>query len=144
MKIDFEMIQKIFNRKIELKNEKDKIALSNYSEYIPMYDIFTQTIKAVPKDKLYNSLIYQHYRFVNEEIYNWIVLLIEKYEKKIPNNAPTTVELKRCNAVDSLKPGPMTISAVTGTFTDATSPSRIALATTALMSTVNPITKKPE
>ena len=40
MKITYDFIQKIFNRKIELKNKKDKILLSKYTEYIPMYDIY--------------------------------------------------------------------------------------------------------
>ena len=40
-KINYEFIQKIFNRKISLKKEKDKIKLSKYNEYIPMYDIYS-------------------------------------------------------------------------------------------------------
>ncbi len=62
MKIDFEMIQKIFNRKIELKNQKDKIALSQYSDYIPMYDIFSDNIYPINSMKLYYRLVNCHYR----------------------------------------------------------------------------------
>ena len=43
-KINYEFIQKIFNRKIELKKNQDKIKLSKYSEYIPMYDIYSDNI----------------------------------------------------------------------------------------------------
>ena len=43
-KINYEFIQKIFNRKIELKKNDDKIKLSKYSEYIPMYDIYSDNI----------------------------------------------------------------------------------------------------
>lgn len=73
MKIDFEMIQKIFNRKIELKNEKDKIALSQYSEYIPMYDIFSDNIYPINSMKLYYRLVNCHYRFITDEIKQWII-----------------------------------------------------------------------
>ena len=73
MKIDFEMIQKIFNRKIELKNEKDKIALSQYSEYIPMYDIFSDNIYPINSMKLYYRLVDCHYRFITDEIKQWII-----------------------------------------------------------------------
>ncbi len=73
MKIDFEMIQKIFNRKIELKNEKDKIALSQYSEYIPMYDIFSDNIYPINSMKLYYRLVNCHYRFITDEVKQWII-----------------------------------------------------------------------
>lgn len=73
MKIDFEMIQKIFNRKIELKNDKDKIALSQYSDYIPMYDIFSDNIYPINSMKLYYRLVNCHYRFITDEIKQWII-----------------------------------------------------------------------
>lgn len=81
MKIDFEMIQKIFNRKIELKNQKDKIALSHYSEYIPMYDIFSDNIYPINSMKLYYRLVNCHYRFITDEIKQWIINKKEKLEK---------------------------------------------------------------
>ncbi len=83
------MIQKIFNRKIELKNSKDKIALSLYSEYIPMYDIFSDNIYPINSLKLYYRLVNCHYRFITDEIKQWIInkknktsdeALINKYE----------------------------------------------------------------
>jgi hypothetical protein len=73
MKIDFEMIQKIFNRKIEIKNQKDKIAISLYSEYIPMYDIFSDNIYPINSLKLYYRLVNCHYRFITDEIKQWII-----------------------------------------------------------------------
>ena len=81
MKIDFEMIQKIFNRKIELKNDKDKIALSYYSEYIPMYDIFSDNIYPINSMKLYYRLVNCHYRFITDEIKQWIINKKEKLEQ---------------------------------------------------------------
>ncbi len=68
MKIDFEMIQKIFNRKIELNKQKDKIALSQYNEYIPMYDIFSDNIYPINSMKLYYRLVSCHYRFITNEV----------------------------------------------------------------------------
>jgi hypothetical protein len=72
MKIDFEMIKKIFNRKIKLKNKKDKIALSLYSDYVPMYDIFSENIYPINCMKLYYRLVECHYRFITDEIKQWI------------------------------------------------------------------------
>jgi hypothetical protein len=72
MKINYEMIQKIFNRKIEIKNEKDKIALSQYNEYIPMYDIFSDNIYPINSMKLYYRLVECHYRFITDEVKQWI------------------------------------------------------------------------
>ena len=66
------MIQKIFNRKLELKNKKDKIALSLYYDYIPMYDIFSDNIYPINSMKLYYRLVDCHYRFVTDEIKQWI------------------------------------------------------------------------
>ncbi len=73
MKIDFEMIQKIFNRKIELNKQKDKIALSQYNEYIPMYDIFSDNIYPINSMKLYYRLVSCHYRFITDEVKQWII-----------------------------------------------------------------------
>ncbi len=82
MKIDFEMIQKIFNRKIELKNQKDKIALSQYSDYIPMYDIFSDNIYPINSMKLYYRLVNCHYRFITDEIKQWIINKRDKLDSK--------------------------------------------------------------
>lgn len=54
-----------------------------------------------------------------------------------------SVDPKRCVAVVPLIPGPITISAVTGTFTEATSPRWSARATTAQKITVRPTAIKP-
>ena len=72
MKITYEFIQKIFNRKIELKNNKDKILLSKYTEYIPMYDIYTDNIYYINYMKLYYRLVKCHFRFITDEIVQWI------------------------------------------------------------------------
>ncbi len=66
------MIQKIFNREIELKKKKDKIALSNYSEYIPMYDIYSDMIYPINSLKIYYRLVTCHYRFITDEVKKWI------------------------------------------------------------------------
>jgi hypothetical protein len=78
MKIDFEMIQKIFNKKIKIKNKKDKITLSKYADYIPMYDIYTDMIYPINSLKLYYRLVDCHYRFITDEIKQWIINKKEK------------------------------------------------------------------
>ena len=65
MKINNELIKKIYNESnnLKLKNDKDKVKLSEYEEVIPMYDIFSDKIYPVKKENIYYRLIYCHYRF---------------------------------------------------------------------------------
>jgi hypothetical protein len=72
MKINNEFIQKIFNRKIEVKKKSDKIQLSQYSELIPMYDIYSDNIYPINATKLYYRLVDCHYRFITDEVKQWI------------------------------------------------------------------------
>lgn len=80
MKIDDEFIKKIFNLKLELKNKDDKIKLSKYENLIPMFDIYTERVYPIKKRKLYKFLMTYHYRFVDENIYQWISDLYKKYK----------------------------------------------------------------
>ena len=80
MKIDLDFIQKIFKLEIKLTNEKDKNTLSKYEDYIPMYDIYSKRIYPINKSNLYSRLLVYHYRFINNEIYDWLKLLYEKYK----------------------------------------------------------------
>lgn len=68
MKINYEMIEKIFTRKIKLTKKKDKLALSLYAEYIPMYDIYSDMIYPINNMKIYYRLVTCHYRFISNEI----------------------------------------------------------------------------
>jgi len=87
MKIDYDFIEKIFNLKIKLKNKKDKIKLSKFEDFIPMYDIYSQKIYPINKINIHYKLIEYHYRFVNIEVYNWIKILYNKYKyKHLENN----------------------------------------------------------
>jgi hypothetical protein len=83
MKINEKFIEDIFNHKIKLKNKADKIKLSSYSEIIPMYDIYTQKIYPIKKENTYFRLTETHYRFINNEVKNWIIQNYEKYSKKL-------------------------------------------------------------
>ena len=83
MKINYELIKKIFNRKIELVNKTDKIALSQYSEYIPMYDIYSDNIYPINSLKLYYRLVNCHYRFINDEVRQWIENKMNKSENEL-------------------------------------------------------------
>ena len=77
-KINYEFIQKIFNRKIELKKNEDKIKLSKYSEYIPMYDIYSDNIYPIQNINIHYRLVDCHYRFITSEVKQWILNKMEK------------------------------------------------------------------
>lgn len=72
MKINSELIKKIFDNKIKLKKKDDKIKLSKFEEIIPMYDIYSQKIYPIKNINLHYRLIDSHYRFINSEIKKWI------------------------------------------------------------------------
>ena len=78
MKIDSDFINKIFNFKIKLKKDDDKIKLSKYEDFIPMYDIYSQHIYPINKKNIHYRLIESHYRFINKEIHDWIKKLYIK------------------------------------------------------------------
>ena len=82
MKINYEFLKKLFNKKIRLKKKSDKIKLSNYSEYIPMYDIYSKNIYLIKNVDLHYRLEESHYRFINNEIINWIKNTIKKEKDK--------------------------------------------------------------
>ena len=93
MKINEKIIEDIFNHKVKLKNSSDKIVLSKYTELIPMYDIYTQKIYPIKKENVYFRLTESNYRFINNEVKNWILLQEEKINKKI----------KDCNNLEEKK-----------------------------------------
>jgi hypothetical protein len=80
MKIDSNFIENIFTLKIKLKRKEDKIKLSKYEDMIPMYDIFSHKIYPINKINIHTRLIDYHYRFINEEIYQWQINLFKKYK----------------------------------------------------------------
>ena len=79
MKINLDFINKIFNLEIKITTQKDKDKLSRYEDYIPMYDIYSQKIYPISKKNIHYKLIEAHYRFINQEIYEWINNLYNKY-----------------------------------------------------------------
>ena len=93
MKINLEFINKIFNLEIIIKNQKDKDKLSKYEDFIPMYDIYSQKIYPIAKKNIHHKLIEAHYRFINQEINEWLnniyiknindEILSEKYKYNI-------------------------------------------------------------
>ena len=82
MKINNELINKIFNndpkKRIKIKNKSDKIKISKYEDFIPMYDIYSEKIYPINKENLYYRLTECHYRFITNEIKQWIK---NKYNK---------------------------------------------------------------
>ena len=79
MIIDEKIIKDIFSLKIKMSG-KDKIVLSKYQKYIPMYDIYSQQIYPIFQTNLYYRLIESHYRFINYEIKLWIENKYKKYK----------------------------------------------------------------
>jgi len=79
MKINLDFINKIFSLEIKLTKGKDKDKLSKYEDYIPMYDIYSQKIYPISKKNIHHKLIEAHYRFINEEINEWLNNLYNKY-----------------------------------------------------------------
>lgn len=92
MKINIDLITKIFNLEIKIKNQKDIDKLSKYEDFIPMYDIYSQQIYPISKKNIHYKLIEAHYRFINKEIDEWINNLYNKnindllLSKKYKNN----------------------------------------------------------
>ena len=102
MKINENFIENIFNYKIKLKNNADKKKLSLYFNIIPMYDIYTQKIYPIKKEDTYVYLTESHYRFINNEVKNWIIQNYEKYTKKI-NTLKGDEKDKMCKSIERLK-----------------------------------------
>ena len=86
MKIDNDFIKKIYNMKIKLNSKSDKIKLAEYSELIPMYDIYTDMVYMVPSNKLHSRLLKSHYRFITDEVKQW---MLNKLEKPLNNRLKT-------------------------------------------------------
>ena len=82
MKINLDFIKKIFNGEVLLKKDDDKIKLSKYTEYIPMYDIYTEIIYPVNNLKLHYRLKECHYRFITSEVKQWIENKMNKTDDK--------------------------------------------------------------
>ena len=56
MKINLEIINKIYDLEINITNQKDKDKLSKYEDFIPMYDIYSQRIYPIAKKNIHHNL----------------------------------------------------------------------------------------
>ena len=81
--INYTLILKIFNRKIIIKKNSDKIKLSQYTGYIPMYDIYSDSIYPISCDNLSYRLLKCHYRFITKEVKQWIQNKLDKMDKSL-------------------------------------------------------------
>ena len=109
MKINFDMIKKIFDGKLKITKKSDKIKLSKYEEYIPMYDIYSEKIYPINKINLYERLIVYHYRFINNEVKNWIENKSKK-EKNFENHK------KNLEIIDNYELDTLYQTSITSTF----------------------------
>ena len=103
MKIDEKLINDIFSFKIKLKNKSDKEKLSNYEDFIPMYDIYTQRIYPINKQNLFFRLTESNYRFINHEVVKWIEQMVEKNLKKLKNTKDSEIKEQIENLLERLK-----------------------------------------
>lgn len=80
MLINESTINKIFNSEkiLSIKKSQDKKNLSLYTEIIPMYDIYSDSIYPISNINLYYRLVNSHYRFINDEIKQWIINKLNK------------------------------------------------------------------
>ena len=85
MKINHLLIEKIFNLKVSLIKKNDKIKLSQYEKIIPMYDIYSNKIYPIDGKNVNYRLIHSHYRFLSEDLFDWIKLMNKKAKKNKDN-----------------------------------------------------------
>lgn len=89
MKITLDIINKIFSKKLKLKKKEDIILLSKYDKYIPMFDIYSMKIYPILNTNVHFRMIDCHYRFINQEIFDWMKNIVKKKKenyKVIINN----------------------------------------------------------
>ena len=78
MKINYDIINKIFNNKLKLTKKSDIIDLSNYDEYIPMFDIYSYKIYPIENINVHFRMIDCHYSFINKELLDWMNNIVKK------------------------------------------------------------------
>ena len=91
------IIKNIFYNKKYLINKKDIDELSKYTDYIPMYDIYSDSIYPIASENINYRLLKCHYRFITDEIKQWIQNKLEKLDK-----SDTSYEEKHQKYVDNL------------------------------------------
>jgi len=79
MKINEKLIEKLFNHKLFLKKEEDKIAISEYEDFIPMFDIYTFKIYPIKKEDLFFYLNEKSFRFIDEFLKDEIDKIFANY-----------------------------------------------------------------
>lgn len=86
MKINENLIEEIFSKKVKIKNKTDKIKLSKFEDLIPMYDIYTQTIYPIKKENLFFRLTESNYRFLTHDVIKWIKQKYDKSKEKVASS----------------------------------------------------------
>jgi len=105
MTINDTIIKAIFNKEIPDKkycNKENKIKLSEYTDIIPMYDIYSDSIYPIAAIDLYYRLVKCHYRFINDEIKQWI-------ENKLKKITDTKIKQKCINNLNIISCYDLTI-----------------------------------
>jgi hypothetical protein len=72
MKITKELLDDIFDLKKKLTSKENKVKLSKYNEYLPLYNIYDDVIELIDKKDIYNYILEFDYRFITKEVYKWL------------------------------------------------------------------------
>lgn len=97
-----ESLNKSLNQGIELKDQKK--LLVDYHDYLPMYDIYSESIILIKNTKLFERMKTNHYRFIDKRLFLWLNNKYNKLkEKKNKNTDEKRTLLKLKNGIKFLK-----------------------------------------
>ena len=75
-------LNKSLNKGQELKNHYKKL-LSEYRNYLPMYDIYSGKIILVKNTELFNKMKSNHFRFIDKRLFRWLQNKLKKDKNNI-------------------------------------------------------------
>jgi len=76
--------------KKQIKTIKEKI--SKIDLYVPLYDEYTKNLYLINRSAVYNRVIYQHYRFPNKYLYEYLLNRKKKISIKVKNIQEKDIE----------------------------------------------------
>jgi hypothetical protein len=97
------IIKNIFYNKKYLTKKKDIDSLSKYTDYIPMYDIYSDTIYPIASENINYRLLKCHYRFITEEIKQWIQNKLNKLDNDMRQKYIDNLNIINCYNLDILE-----------------------------------------
>jgi hypothetical protein len=95
MNIYSDIIEKLYDGKMSLKNKDDKIKLSEYEGKIPLYDIYTSNLYLINPENLFKRTTYNHYRFPNEKLLKELQKEIDEIQKNKKKDLFIEIKIKK-------------------------------------------------